>query len=125
MAIRKFAVAVIRKDEYEVEIDDSIYSDEFLEQWTETFYHTEEGKRQEDFVKHLANAITANHLAKGLEGFGYVKQKYSSMAEGDFLRQINSELKNVTEEEYAPGLSVNIISYDLDYKNGVVENLKK
>lgn len=119
MAIQKYKVEVTRVDEYEIEIDDSVYTDEFIEEWSESFYSTDEDNRQENFIKHLAEAITRKETAEGLEGFGYVKQRLIKMPEGQFLRQPKYGLNKVSEEEYAPGLMVTINSYDDDYQTEI------
>lgn len=123
MAIKKYTVEVVRTDEFEIEIDDSIYTDEFIETWSESFYDTEEGSRQEDFVKHLASGLTRAGIANGLEGFGYVKQKFASKNKGVLLSQY-SQTKKITEEDYSPGISVKIHQYDDDYQTEIFENEK-
>lgn len=115
MAIKKYKVEVIRTDEYEIEIDDSIWTDEQIEQWSLMFYKTNDDSRQEDFVKHLAEAITTNGLRYGMEGFGFVKQKYKNDKEDDFLIQHNNLGERIREENFTPGILVNIISYNDGY----------
>ncbi|MRX40600.1 hypothetical protein GJU43_15035 [Flavobacterium sp. LC2016-23] len=124
MAIKKYTVEVTRVDEYQIEIDDAIYTDDVIEQWSESFYETEEDTRQEDFVKHLAKAMTSGGIKEGLEGFGYVKQKHDNMEAGNLLTQYTSQSKKVTEEEYSPGLFVNIINHDNDYDTEIFTNEK-
>ncbi len=125
MAIQKFTVEVTRVDEYEIEIDDAIYTDEVIEQWSESFQETDEDNRKEDFVKHLANAITSGGKAEPMEGFGYVKQKWHASKEDDLLFQVKSGMQKVTEEDYSPGLFVNIISHDDDYQTEILTNSKQ
>lgn len=124
MALKKYTIEVTRVDEYEIEIDDSIYTDEFIEQWSESFFDSEEDNRQEDFVKHLATGLTSGGIMKGIEGFGYVKQKYESDEDPDLLPQYSSASKRITEEEYSPGLFVKIRQYDTDYETEVITNNK-
>ncbi|MFW0737603.1 hypothetical protein [Flavobacterium sp. T12S277] len=119
MALRKYKVEVTRIDEYEIEIDDAIYTNEVIEQWSESFFETDEDCRQEDFAKHLAKGLTRGGIKDGLEGFGFVKQKFHKMPVGELLTQYSSGLKKVTEEEYSPGLFVNIICHDDDYETEV------
>jgi len=122
MAIKKYRVEVVRTDEYEIEIDDAIYTDEFIEQWSESFQDTDEESRTEDFVKHLAGSITCNGKAQGLEGFGYIKQSIHS-CDGELeLSQYSSGLKRIPEEEFSPGIKVEIINYDEDYEIEIFEN---
>jgi hypothetical protein len=118
MAIQKYKVEVVRTDEYEIEIDDAIYTDEFIEQWSEGFYETDSDNREEDFVKHLANAITFDDKAKFLEGFGFIKQRYHSMNLGNLLTQYSSKSK-VKEEDYSPGLVVTINTHADDYSTEI------
>ncbi|MFV8336460.1 hypothetical protein ACNQF7_10295 [Flavobacterium sp. RSP29] len=115
MAIKKYTIEVTRVDEYEIEIDDSIWTDERISSWSDSFFETDEDSRQEDFVKLLANALTHQDIKEGMEGFGYVKQKYHSMEEGDLLTQYSSGLTKVSEENYTEGLFVNIISHKDEY----------
>lgn len=115
MAIKKYRVEVVRTDEYEIEIDDAIYTDEVIEQWSEHFYDTDEDSRQEDFAKHLASSITSGGKANWLEGFGFIKQRHHSMVHTDHYTQFSPGPKKVTEEQYSPGVVVSIINYDDDY----------
>ncbi|MEO8532832.1 MAG: hypothetical protein ABI441_03745 [Flavobacterium sp.] len=124
MAIKKYKVEVTRVDEYEIEIDDAIYTDDVIEQWSEIFFNTDEDTRQEDFAKHLASGITSAGIKEVLEGFGYVKQKHHNTSDGDILPQYTSQLKKVTEEEYSPGILVNIISHNDDYTTEIFTNEK-
>lgn len=124
MAIQKFKIEVTRVDEYVIEVDDSMYTDEFIEQWSESFYETNEDSRQEDFAKHLASALTSEGLTRGIEGFGYIKQKLFRDDVNHLLTQYSSELKTITEEDYSPGLLVDIIQYDEDYEIEVFTNNK-
>lgn len=119
MAIKKYKVEVIRTDEYEIEIDDSIWTDEQIEQWSLMFYETNDDSRQEDFVKHLSEAITTNGLRDGMEGFGFVKQKYKNDEEDDFLIQHNNLGERIREENFTPGILVNIISYNDGYETEI------
>jgi hypothetical protein len=120
MAIKKYKIEVTRVDEYEIEIDDAIYTDEVIEQWSEGFYETNEDTRQEDFVKHLANGLTSGGIKEAMEGFGFVKQKFHKMPADELLTQYSSGFKKVTDVDYSPGLLVNVISYDDDYETEVI-----
>jgi hypothetical protein len=116
MAIIKFNVEVTRVDEYEIEIDDSIWTDETIADWSESFFETDIDSRQEDFVKHLAESMTHQDIKESMEGFGFVKQKYKSMEKGDLLNQYGSGLKPIGNAKYTKGLFVNIISHKDEYE---------
>jgi hypothetical protein len=118
MAILKYKVEVVRTDEYEIEIDDAIYTDEFIEQWSEGFFTTDADSRQEDFVKHLANGISCGDKGKFLEGFGFIKQRHVSMNAGNLFTQYGNKSK-VKEEDYSPGLIVTINTYADDYETEI------
>ena len=118
MAIKKYTVEVTRVDEYEIEIDDSIFTDEVIAEWSESFFPTDEDSRLEDYVKHLAESLTHQGIQEGIEGFGFIKQKYHSMEEGALLFQ-TYQGKKLTEEDYSEGLFVNIISHKDDYETEI------
>ena len=118
MAIKKYKVEVVRTDEYEILIDDSIFTDEYIEHWSETFFDTDEDNRLEDFVKHLANGISYDDKAKALEGFGHIKQRHCSMNPGNLFTQYNSKSK-ITAEEYTPGIMVTINAYADNYETEI------
>jgi hypothetical protein len=119
MAITKYKVEVTRVDEYEIEIDDSIWTDDRIAQWSESFFETDEDSRQEDFVKRLAESLTHQGIKEDIEGFGYVKQKYHSMEEGDLLSQYGSGLKPIGEDQYTEGLFVEIIAHKDEYETEI------
>lgn len=124
MATKKYTVEVTRVDEYEIEIDDSIWTDEKIADWSDSFFETDEDSRQEDFVKHLAESMTHQDIKEGLEGFGYVKQKYHSMEEGELLNQYGIGLKPIENEKYTKGLFVNIISHKGEYETEILTTKK-
>ncbi|MBC7847233.1 MAG: hypothetical protein H7Y10_12150 [Flavobacterium sp.] len=121
MALKKYKVEVTRVDEYEIEIDDALWTNERIAEWSESFFETDYNNRQEDFVKHLAESLTHQGIKEGIEGFGHVKQKYHSMEEGDLLTQYYDGLKKITEDNYTEGLFVNIISHKDDYETEIFE----
>jgi hypothetical protein len=119
MAIKKYIVEVVRTDEYEIEIDDSIWTDNAIGDWSEYFFETEEDNRQEEFVKHLAESITSQGIGESIEGFGYVKQKPHLSKTDDFPEQCSPDGKIIVQDQYTLGLSVSIISYDKDLKSEI------
>jgi hypothetical protein len=130
MAIKKYTVEVVRTDEYEIEIDDSIWTDEIIETWSDSFFPTDEDNRQESIVKHLADSLTRLGLRHNLEGFGFVKQKQinARMSENEIIAQYKYDCcsgnTRISEEDYTKGLSVNIITYDYDYETEIFNNGK-
>ena len=123
MAIKKYTVEVTRVDEYEIEIDDSIWTDKRISSWSEGFFETDEDSRQEDFAKNLAKSMTHQDIQEFLEGFGYVKQKYHSMEEGDLLYQSEGFTK-ISDADYTEGIIVNIISHKDEYETEILTTNK-
>lgn len=70
MAIRKFKVEVVRRDEFVVEIDDSIYNKEWRKDFATAFWPLE---KTEDIAKDLA-IHQAEHGDRFQEGYGYIKR---------------------------------------------------
>ncbi len=68
MAIRKFKVEVVRTDVYEVEIDDTIFTEEFRKEWAKSFTCLDE-------LEDVAKLICIKQMRdpnEHKEGFGYV-----------------------------------------------------
>jgi len=124
MAIQKYTVEVTRVDEYEIEIDDSIWTDEVIKEWSESFFEIDENNHQESFVKNLSESLTHQGIQTDIEGFGFVKQRLHKMKPGDLLSQYSEGLTKVTEDEYTKGLLVNIIAYKDDYETETFDNDK-
>lgn len=111
----KFKVTVTRIDEYEIEIDETVWTPSELKDWAKTFFPTES---LAEFAKHLAGAVMSNGSANGfMEGFGYVKTYRS---DGSVREQFGA-LKKVEESQYTTGLSVTPISEDEDFDYEVEE----
>ena len=101
MAIRKFKGTVTRVNEYEIEIDDSIYTPEYLKAWEKSFYDAPEIS---DFVEHLAGTLTQyeNDHRSQMEGFGIVRCFYSN----------GTPAYASADDKYVNGLKVIIVQED-------------
>lgn len=119
MPIKKYTVEVTRVDEYEIEIDTDVWNQELIQQFNDSIYESENA---EDIAKHLAVSISSQGKAEWMEGFGYVKQRFHRMEDGELFDQYKSGRVKVSEDDYYPGLKVEINAYDEDL---VAEIFKK
>jgi hypothetical protein len=118
MAIIRYNVEVTRVDEYEIEIDDSVWTEEEIKNWNKSF---QDAKKPKHIVDHLAKAISNYGTAEWMEGFGFIKQKHCRMKEGDFYTQYNDDRKDIPEEDYTKGLLVTIIQHNEDYETEIMK----
>lgn len=72
----KFKITVTKTSEYEIEVDESIWTPEEIQGWANTFYPTEDAK---EFAEHLASAVS--NETGFMEGFGIVKRTWANGAE--------------------------------------------
>ena len=96
--MKKFRVTVTREDKYEIEFDEEIYNEEFIEDFKEVFYNFDSLKEH------------AGHIAQHRARFG---QRF---IEGYGIPFVNGEKPLVygerEEKQVAQGLNINIISED-------------
>ena len=115
--MKKYNVQAIRTDEYEIEIDENVWTDEKLKAWSEVFSDCED---TEDLAEHLSSLLLGLGYERFLEGFGYV---YTENQFGEKLSQYhydnNGKLVKVTD--FAEGIKVKIITMDDDYDYEVDE----
>jgi hypothetical protein len=70
--MKRIRIEVVRTDEYIIEVDESVYNDEFMKDFRENFYPLHD---TEDLAKHLAQYQARFGKGDGfIEGFGYVKR---------------------------------------------------
>jgi hypothetical protein len=111
MALKKYRVEVTRVDEYIIEIDTDVWNEGLIQQFNDSIYESEDA---EDIAKHLATSISCQGKAEWMEGFGYVKQRFHRMEKGELLDQYKPGRIKVSEDDYYPGLMVEINAYDED-----------
>lgn len=91
----KFKITVTKTSEYEIDVDESIWTPHEIQDWAKTFYPTEDAK---EFAEHLASAVS--NETGFMEGFGVVKRTWES---GD-------EVFQGKDVEYEKGLNVIIVN---------------
>lgn len=72
----KFKITVTKTSEYEIEVDESIWTPEAIQDWAKTFYPADDAK---EFAEHLASAVS--NETGFMEGFGVVKRTWASGSE--------------------------------------------
>lgn len=110
----KFKVTVTRVDEYEIEIDESIWDEKALKDWASVFFDVKDAA---EFAKHFAIAWMRNDDKYFIEGYGYVKEfDKNGELKGIPYRKEDGEFGYpLPEEKYSKGISIVAISQDDDY----------
>jgi len=114
----KFKIIVTRVDTYEIEVDENVWTDEELKNWSKVFHPVHS---VEDVAKDYAIAFMRNDDNYFIEGYGYVKE-YNK--DGDLkgvpYRDENGEFAfPLPEEKYTKGISIKPIDEDNDYETEV------
>ena len=88
--MKKFRCIVTKETTMEVEIDDSIWTDEYIAEWQKHFCDAE---NLEDIVGHIAKMKTEYEDGDFIEGFGIPlingKKPYDYLKDDDITTSIN------------------------------------
>jgi hypothetical protein len=68
--MKKFKCTVTKNYDYEIEIDENVWTDENIKRWASVF---EEAETLEDLVAIIAERKTKYNTGEFIEGFGFVK----------------------------------------------------
>lgn len=112
MAIHEFKVTVTRTDEYHIKLDDEVINESYMEDFSESFGQVDS---LEDVAGHLATAYMREVDSDFVEGYGWVKKFRKDGSHSKGLKRENGQIVLLTDEDYAKGLSIKIISEDFDY----------
>ncbi|MBS1684741.1 MAG: hypothetical protein JSS76_08305 [Bacteroidetes bacterium] len=102
----KFRVEVTRRDEFIVEIDPSVYTDQQIKEFRESFYPA---KDYHDIAKYVGVACSQDRLNDFHEGFGRIDVRY----EGEISERREGEY-------YAEGIVVEA-EYECDIETDITE----
>lgn len=118
----KFKVTVTRVDEYEIEVDEKVWDEKALNDWSSVFYDVDS---VEDVAKNFAVAWMRNENNYFIEGYGYVRQlDKKGETVGVPYRDDKGEFAYpLPDDKYAKGISIKPITQDDDYETDVI-NLK-
>jgi hypothetical protein len=103
--MKKYNVTAIRTDNYDIEVDESIITAEYLEKWSSVFHKVE---TVEEYIEALAFLILRFGSGEFYEGFGKIRTYSSAGNELNFLKQ--------GKEEYSPGITIHLINEDEDHE---------
>jgi hypothetical protein len=112
----RFNITLTRIDEYDVHVDETIWTPEAITKWASSFYPT---SNAEELAKHLTQAVMNDGSASGfMEGFGYVK---TFRADGSVKPQHGQDFKKLEEADYTEGLSIRVISENEDFEDDITQ----
>ena len=97
---RKFKVSVIRYDDYEIELDDEVLTEDWMKEWRQQFYSF---TNLRDHAEHLAQ-LQARFGDSFLEGYGHVRR------DGEYIWPGNTE--GHKDDLHADGINIKIINED-------------
>lgn len=117
MSKRKFRVTVTRVDEYEVEVDEAVWTEEAIKEWESVFYplHDTEGVAKDLAIQYMR---TDNWF---IEGYGYVPVLMSDGTRKTIFAGSEDGAKAIPEDKYAKGVSIKPICEDRDYETEIKE----
>lgn len=109
--MRKFKVTVTRTVDYEVEVDENVYTDEARKEWESTFWPLDHEDNAEAFACALAEQSVRLGVNEFIEGFSRVmqnkdqaeryKQHNGDINDNMFIREnddyVESEIEEVDE----------------------------
>jgi len=104
MTKKKFKVDVTRIDTYEIEIDESVWNEDVLKDFSKTFYDVKDVKK---LAENLALNISINGSSnEHFEGFGFVQM----LSADGTKRTVWDGLKVLGEDDITKGIEVKVIS---------------
>lgn len=113
----KFNVTVVRTDEYEIDIDESVWTKEEIKDWGNIFWG---GSSLRDVASSLGEAWMKQGAGYFKEGFGYVRELDSNgLPKSIPYKDENGNYGELPEEKYSKGLTIKPISEDEDYEVSV------
>ncbi len=113
----KFNITVTRTDEYEIDIDENIWTPEEIKSWASVFY---DANSPEDIAKHFAISFMRNDNSYHIEGFGYVPElRKDGTVKSVPYRDENGKYCELPEEKFTKGLTIYPITKDEDYETEV------
>jgi len=114
-----FKIEVIKTDEFLVKVDPEVWNEEARKEWSNIFWNVDS---TEDVAKSLADAVSRNGLEEFYEGFGHVKTFYKDGSERkQWYNDKEGNLKFRTEEHYANGISITVLSMNDDVETNIID----
>lgn len=117
--MKKLKVEITREDEYEIEIEETIWGEDELADWSNHFHPIES---VEELADTLATEITRNGYDGFIEGFGYLTIFRQNGSRVNHFVHREGKLQTLPEQEYCKGIKVTLKSYD-DYYSANIEEI--
>lgn len=115
----RFNVTVVRTDEYEIEIDESVWTKDAIEDWGNIFWG---GSSVEDVASSLGEAWMKQGAGYFKEGFGFVIELDSNGNKKNIpCKNEKGNYGFLPEEKFAKGLTIKPLSEDFDYEVSVIK----
>lgn len=99
----KYKIEVKKTNEYEIEFDESVWTESYIEEWDSIF---QDAFDLEDSAEHLSYLLMQEGPGGFIEGFGHVKTFYP---DGEEFLQFDG-LTVMSEDMYAEGVVVRLKS---------------
>ena len=106
--MKKYKVTVTRTTEYEVEVDENIYTEENRESWEHTFWNLDGDEPTESFARGLAEQSIRLGVNEFIEGFARVmenkeqaeryKEHCDDINDNMFIREVDDYIESECEE---------------------------
>lgn len=117
--MKKFKCTVTRTDEYEIEFDESIYDEEWMEAFRAYMFDFHNLSQHAQYIaQHQARLGSARDF---IEGYGYVKRDGDLPLSGKDFDKDGKWLPASKRRQPAPGININILSEDEDCEVDVEE----
>lgn len=117
--MKKFKCTVTRTDEYEIEIDESIINEEWMEHFRSYMYNFNELSEHAEHLAQYQARLGSDY--DFIEGYGYVKRDGELPYSHEDFDKNGNWLPEAERRQPAPGININIISEDDDCEVDVEE----
>ena len=112
--MKKYKVEVTRKDSYEIEIDETIWTEEQIEHWSSIFFAAAD---TEDVANLLAMQLSKHGCdARAIEGFGLVDR----LSDADRPKVLMGS-DSPPPSKFTSGLAVRVISEGRNFETETTE----
>ena len=108
--MKKFKCTVTRTDEYEIEIDESIINEEWMEHFRTYMYNFNELSEHAEHLAQFQARLGSEY--DFIEGYGYVKRDGKLPYSHEDFDKNGNWLPEAERRQPAPGININIISED-------------
>lgn len=117
--MKKFRLEITRTDEYHFDVDENIWDEAALKDYSNTFSTVE---TIPDLLENLAFQVMRFGSDKFYEGFGYVREIDHN---GKDVKQYGNDHIELKESDYCQGITMTLVSEDDEFDYDTKEILNK